>query len=201
MIKPYNFSLDYGKLKGDARYRVTSLKNPRISWSVLTDGNSGSIQTSYNIKFTSCTEVLWDSGWVESGEQSVVYAGNPLPIGQKIEFELIIKDDKGNESQSGKDFFYMGQVDNWEAKWIAAAEDVKRKSPSFNKTFNIDKKPEDAYLLVCGIGYHKVNINGRSEACMGKSWVPPPRHHTPHLPAIRRPAGPYAPSYIDGTCL
>ena len=170
MIKPYNFSLDYGKLKGDARYRVTSLKNPRISWSVLTDGNSGSIQTSYNIKFTSCTEVLWDSGWVESGEQSVVYAGKPLPIGQKIEFELIIKDDKGNESQSGKDFFYMGQVDNWEAKWIAAAEDVKRKSPSFNKTFNIDKKPEDAYLLVCGIGYHKVNINGK---CIDESLMDP----------------------------
>ncbi len=180
MFKPYNFRLNYGKIQKDARYRTCSNKTPLISWSVLTDGiynntvdnieECNAFQSAYRIVFKSDNVELWDSGWQESCEQSVRYAGMPLPIGVRIDFSVEIKDKNGNVSLPACDYFYMGQVDQWDAKWIAASKDEKRRAIYFSRKFYLEKKPEAAYLLISGLGYQKVTINGK---CVDESLMDP----------------------------
>lgn len=170
MIKPYNFRIDYGRLTGDARYRTISVKEPVISWAVLTDGKCGSFQSEYHIIVTDSKGKLWDSEWVKTKEQSAKYKGKPLPVGEKICFTVEVKDDMGNTSCPVGDYFYYGQVDEWNAGWIASSKDEVRKAVRFSKTFCLKEKPEDAYLMVCGLGYHKVEINGK---CADESLMDP----------------------------
>ena len=170
MIKPYNFRIDYGRLTGDARYRTISVKQPVISWAVLTDGKCGSFQSEYRIIVTDSKDTLWDSEWVQSKEQNAKYEGKPLPVGEKICFTVEVKDDMGNISRPVGDYFYYGQVDEWNAEWIASSKDEVRKAVRFSKNFCLKEKPEDAYLMVCGLGYHKVEINGK---CADESLMDP----------------------------
>ena len=97
MLKPYNFRINYGKLQKDAAYRICSVQNPNISWSVMTNefftqGDKAPFQKAFRIKVESDKVKLWDSGWQETSEQSVRYSGAELPLGQRIDFTVEIKD-------------------------------------------------------------------------------------------------------------
>ena len=164
MLKPYNFRINYGKLQKDAAYRICSVQNPNISWSIMTNeyftqGTKAPFQKAFRIKVESDKAELWDSGWQETSEQSVKYSGAELPLGQRIDFTVEIKDSEGNISRPGSDYFYMGQVKEWDAKWIAASKDEIRRAVYFSKSFELTQKPEDAFLLVSGLGYHMVDLN------------------------------------------
>lgn len=161
MLQPYQFRVDYGKLQHDSRFRITDSKTPVISWAVMSD-RPDSYQTAYRIAFSSSDKMLWQTDWIESAKQETVYAGPPLPFGCRIYFTVEIKDQQGSVSEKAGDYFYCGQTDHWEAGWIAASVQASRRAVCFQKSFMITKPILSAYCMVCGLGYHKIKLNGKA---------------------------------------
>ena len=168
MLKINKFYLNYSRLRKDFRYRISETKNPVFSWAAISD-SPGAYQSAYQITVKAGDDLLWDSKKTESRKQSAVYAGTPLPPGEKLELCAVIWDDGGKASELYKDFFYNGEI-IWDAEWIAHPEDAKgenktaRKVLIFKKEIELSEDLEDlksASLFVCGLGYHRVCINGK----------------------------------------
>lgn len=159
MFKPYKFRVNRGRLQKDFRYRTVEGGNPLISWGVL-GGEAGAYQSAYRLRVSCGQDELWDSGWVESSEQSALYAGKELPCGVKIDFSVKLRDNLGNESEQGFDWFIRGDAQNWAPVWIGASEDIKHKPIYFRRDFTLDGDIEGGCLYLCGLGYHKAYLNG-----------------------------------------
>ena len=158
MIEIKKLIIDGGTLRKDARYRICGNLNPVISWAVLSY-TKGAYQKSFKIKVWNDESVLWDSGEIISDKQEVTYSGNPLLSGMKTYISISVTDNFGNVSAELTDYFYYGNIE-WNAKWIAAQEDIKREVLYFRKNISVTKKVKSAYIYVCGLGYHKVFVNG-----------------------------------------
>lgn len=153
-----NVTVNHGRLKAEPRSR-------------LVDGNGqllfgwGACSSRHNAFQTACRVRLhgkafgWDSGWVEQREQSLAYDGDPLPQGERITLEIIIRDDAGNESAP-----YCTDICNaavaWKAGWIGAASDERGRTLYFRREFTLERPVHSAVLYACGIGYHKLYLNG-----------------------------------------
>ncbi|MDF2685413.1 MAG: Bacterial alpha-L-rhamnosidase [Clostridia bacterium] len=159
MFKPINIAVDNGKLQKSNRYRITSNKSPVISWGASTDVKNA-FQTSYKIRIFTNDEVLWDIDSKNSSEQSVLYKGKELPVGERINIELCLVDTYGNISETAFDYFFYGKLETWNAEWIAASEDIEKEAVYFRKDINLKKEIKSACIYACGIGYHKLYING-----------------------------------------
>ena len=159
MFKPINIAVDNGLLQKGNRYRITSNKAPLFSWGASSDIENA-FQTSYKIRIFTSDEILWESDNVISREQSAVYEGKELPNGERINIELALVDNYDNKSEKNRDFFFYGGLNEWKAEWIAASEDVEREAVYFRKDINLNKEIKNICLFACGIGYHKLYING-----------------------------------------
>lgn len=158
MLEINKIIIDGGKLQKDARYRICGNLNPLISWAVLSDVKE-SFQKSFIIKVWNDDSTLWDSGEIVTEKQEVIYNGQPLIAGIKTYVSIIVKDNFDNISDEKIDYFYYGNI-KWNAKWISSQEEKKRSVIYFRKKINIDKKIKSVYAYVCGLGYHKVYVNG-----------------------------------------
>lgn len=159
MFKPYKFRADGGRLQKDFRYRIVDGGAPVFSWAVL-GGVDGACQSAYRVRVSHGETALWDSGWVKSRDQRAAYAGAELPRGEKLKLEVALRDNLGNESDEGCDWFIRGDVGDWDAVWIGASEDVKRKPIYFRHDFTLDSDIAGGCLYICGLGYHKAYLNG-----------------------------------------
>ena len=165
MLKINKFYLNYNRLRKDFRYRISDIANPVFSWAAISS-KSGAYQGAYRITVKAKDALLWDSGKVQSRDQSAVYAGVPLPPGQKLEIGALVWDNAGEAGEEYKDCFYNGAIE-WQAGWIAHPGDADgenqtaRKVLVFKKETEISGELESACLFVCGLGYHKVYINGK----------------------------------------
>ncbi|MHC1694199.1 MAG: family 78 glycoside hydrolase catalytic domain [Eubacteriales bacterium] len=160
MLKPINFRADSGKLRKDFRYRTVASPAPVLSWAVDST-TPDSVQSAYNVKVWCGESVLWQSGWVDSAEQCANYAGSPLPSGKRIDFSVAVRDNHGGESEASQDWFIYGGLESWDAGWIGASEDIKRKAVYFRYDFTAPSDVRDACLYLCGLGYHKAYLNGQ----------------------------------------
>lgn len=158
MLKINKIIIDGGKLQKDARYRICGNPKPLISWAVLSDVKDA-FQKSFKIKVWNDNTILWDSGDISCEKQEIIYNGQPLVSGMKTYIGITVKDNFDNLSDEMIEYFYYGDIE-WNAKWIAAQEDRKREVLYFRKKVNINKKVKSAYVYACGLGYHKVYING-----------------------------------------
>lgn len=159
MFKPYKFRVNRGRLQKDFRYRTVEGGEPLISWGVL-GGAEGAFQSAYRVCVSYGKTELWNSGWVESTEQSARYAGKVLPRGVRVDFSVMLRDNFGNESEEGCDWFIRGDAGDWNAVWIGASEDIRHKPIYFRRDFTVDDETESACLYLCGLGYHKAYLNG-----------------------------------------
>ena len=161
MIEVRELYLDYGRLFSDARFCITDTKKPIFSWSVISDTDNDR-QTAYHVQVAVGKTILWDSGWVESTEQTAVYAGKELPAGRYLDFTVAVRGVRGEESDTFGGQFVCGALtaDAWKGKWITSNEDSGQRAIYFRRDFHIEKELEAACLFVSGIGYHKVTING-----------------------------------------
>ena len=166
MVKISKLYLNYSQLKKDFRYRISDAANPVFSWAVISS-KTNAYQSAYKIIIKDGKNLLWDSGKVESREQSAVFSGSALPAGVKLDVCLTVWDNAGEESRQYRDYFYNGVLDEWNAEWIAHPDDTNgenkslRKNLTFKKDIIIPENLESACLFVCGLGYHKVKINGK----------------------------------------
>lgn len=159
MIRVNAIRLDYGKLKGGNRYRITENSNPVFGWTVLSDGKNVA-QKAYCIKVHSEREVLWETGWVESKVQEASYAGKELPFERRIYVSVRVRDSRGESSESYEEFFFRSALQKYQLKWVAPSEDKGDKALYFTKDFEKKKKAVHAVIYACGIGYHELYLNG-----------------------------------------
>lgn len=161
MFKPTKIYVDRGLLRGTNAYRITGSAAPVISWAAQND-TRGALQSAYRITVSCGDRTLWDSSWVTSSSQQAVYAGGALPCGERIYVNITLRDSTGAESVTASDYFFYGSLPGFgDTCWIAASEDEPRKAVYFRKSFTAEKKPVSACAYVCGLGYHKVYVNGR----------------------------------------
>src|SRR5438093_13518873 len=106
---------------------------PRLSWQMRTP-RRGARQRAYRVRAASSesdllnsTQLLWDSGRVESDQSiHVPYAGPPLASGQRVYWQVSVWDEAGAQADSAPAWWEMGLLERadwraWRAQWIGAA--------------------------------------------------------------------------------
>ena len=150
--------LDYGRLKDDARTHYVASRTPMISWSAMSDDE--------NDRQSACRILvddgrLWDSGWIETDEQSVRYGGSQLPEGVRISLKIQIRNARGIASGVHDTYFYYAGV-QWRAGWIGADTPDRERPVYLRREIEVRPGLTDACLYACGVGYHKVFVNGEA---------------------------------------
>lgn len=144
-----------------SEYAVTDKKNPVLTWGAV-NSKKGAYQKSFNIVVMCGDECLWDSGMVESKEQSVIYGGENLKSGAIHKWILEICDNFGNVSKKGEGYFKTACFDKWQGQWIESAYEKENEAQYFVKGFELEAMPERAVLYHSGIGLDKAYVNGIS---------------------------------------
>lgn len=143
---------------------------PYFSWKMKSE-KQNVIQEAYQITVTGDKSVLWDSGKVESRQQSFVeYEGLPLQSRTLYEWQVTVWDNKGevNQAKSSFETAFLATSD-WKAKWIESTipripvTEYKygNTSPAvfFQKTFNLTKKVRTARLYATSYGVYRLRVN------------------------------------------
>lgn len=160
MLSLVNVCVNYGRIQDDLRTCLIDATKPvRVSWGAQTD-RKNAYQSECRVTLRG-NGYSWDSGWVSSRKQSLCCEGTALPIGEFIRISLCIRDDAGQESD-----VWVGRIMNvavpWMAKWIAASQDIIGRTVYFRREFNVRKNISAATLYACGLGCHRLSINGES---------------------------------------
>ncbi|HAX50928.1 family 78 glycoside hydrolase catalytic domain [Muricomes intestini] len=156
-MKPYAIRIEHGRTKTE-NVCITEGKQPLFSWAVATQ--DGEMQTAYRVVIRLDEKEIWDSGWVSSPEQSCCYTGTQLTCGEIYTVTVSLRDTNGRESQSVQQRFCSGAINQWDAEWLCEQERKEDAVISFFKNFACEKEVASACIFVCGLGYHKVYLNG-----------------------------------------
>ena len=142
------------------RNPIVGTLSPIFSWGAEHEGKDR-VQSACRVSVFSGREMLWDSGWVQTMEQELVYKGVPFDSGIEIIWELQLRDHQGLESSVAQSRFTTALMESWKADWIGSGQDQEGIAPYFRRMFQIKKDVKKAILFVCGIGYQKVTVNGK----------------------------------------
>jgi hypothetical protein len=162
------------ELECEARRNPTGIDSPRprLGWKLRSDERSQQ-QTSYQILAASAREKLfpgsadlWDSGRVASARTAwIAYGGVGLHSFQRGWWKVRVWDKSGTASAwSEPAEWAMGVLDarDWKASWIAHPDRSLRPGPLpiFRKEIALDRPLRRALMLVSGLGFHELRING-----------------------------------------
>ena len=133
--------------------------NPLLSWVC----SGGVKQTAFQIIAKCNGEIIWNSGKVESSNQSVRYGGSPAKDRERIYWSVKLWDenDAGGEIESA--WFEMG-LDSWSAKWIDPElphETDERQPASYLKKHFTVSETHNARLYIAVHGMYEAAINGK----------------------------------------
>lgn len=166
---------------------------PRFSWQLSASNPDAKnlSQSAFEIQVASTPEQfektpLWASGKVTSSQTSqITYEGSPLKSRDNAMWRVRSwdQDDKPSAWSSPASFTIgLLQPEDWQADWIASAEnpvhDTEENVQNFNgtprgklkltpakhfrKSFQAEKKPVSAVLHATSLGVHTVEINGKT---------------------------------------
>lgn len=152
--------MNRARLEKGPRYRITE-QRPVFSWA-CTAPHRGAVQAAYSLQVRCGARVLWDTGWVETNRQEVVYDGESLPTEQKLTVRLLVRDDRGDVGEPREESFYVSGLQELSPDWIAASVDVPGKAVYFRREFCLSGEVESAVLYACGLGYHKLYLNSEA---------------------------------------
>lgn len=150
--------LNGGQLKKTGRYRVCE-GAPRFSWAVAAT-HENAAQSACFLRISSEAGPIWESGWVEGERQEYAYTGEALPVETKLFIQVIVRDDRGDEGEPAKEVFYISGLEGRQPDWITASEDKVGRAIYFSKDFRLAGRVKSAVLYACGLGYHKIFLNG-----------------------------------------
>lgn len=164
MLSITSLRLDHGSWEDSPRGQITDSPAPSFDWAAVSDSKNDG-QTAYRATVKQAESLLWDSGWVESEEQTCTYSGLPLPADCPLDFSVQIRNRAGEQSEPlSRTFYYV--TCNFEHTWIADPTINDDTDPApvscFVKDVVIDRSIERATLYACGIGYHQVTVNGKA---------------------------------------
>lgn len=149
--------------------------NPRLSWE-LNSEEKGVKQTAYKIQcahsiddLTSESNLLWDSGKIESDATSFVrYQGFKMTSAESVYWRVKIWDQTGKDWEwSEIAWWEMGLLkkSDWEAKWIDPEQEINieafKPASYIRKEFQIDSEIECARLYITAHGIYEAWLNGQ----------------------------------------
>lgn len=158
-MKPYNIRIEYGRTDA-AKVCIIESPAPMFSWACAVCGAEQ--QTAYTLRITRGEATVWETGWVQSAEQQCRYAGPALESGEIYTLTLCLRNADGTESLPAVRRFCMGRIAHWDAAWLTAEGAASDAVIDFVYDFSCDAPVESACLFVCGLGYHKVELNGKA---------------------------------------
>jgi len=141
--------------------------NPRFSWRQHNQ-QKGARQVGYRLMAgTDSTALLherstlWNTGWVDSDQALVTYAGQPLQPFTKYYWRVDVRNSSGVAYHIASFETGMMQAANWKGAWIADNEDMRRKeAPYFRKKFSASRKIRSARAYIAVAGLFELYING-----------------------------------------
>lgn len=145
-------------------YAIVPDSRPIFSWGASC-GDNDTVQTAYQIKVEAHGELLWDSGYTESENQSAVYEGKQLPSGSLIDWSLVLYGKNGTKSCEYTSYFKTALLEGWSAEWIKSPNEKEHEVLYFRKKLNLEAIPERAVLYHAGIGLSKAYINTEALDC------------------------------------
>ena len=158
MFIPISLTVNRTRMKALAREHVVEENGGLvISWGAT--GAKGNRQRAYVVRLSADEKEVYNSGWIETDSQECHIPAGICPKGVKIDFAVKIRDDRFEESAWACDWFMLGDVE-WTAKWISADDAMGQRTLYFRRDFSVSKPVRRAVLYACGIGYHKVYLNG-----------------------------------------
>ncbi|MEY8491936.1 family 78 glycoside hydrolase catalytic domain [Lachnospiraceae bacterium 29-91] len=164
--------------------------NPRFSWKLQSD-RKNTVQASYHIAVRNGSELVWDSGIVETDTSICVkYPGTDQGIGSKrsigaaaeslkpqarYEVKVEVTDNHG-EDASAEGWFETGLMGagQWKADWITHGfEDDLEPCAVFIKRFHSEKEIAKARLYASALGIYEFTVNGRpgSDIHFAPGWT------------------------------
>lgn len=116
MLKLINVSLNHGRMRENIRSRLAETRDGLVfSWGAVSS-RKDAMQSACRVQL-SARDFVWDSGWVQTAEQSLRYAGKDLPQATPISLSICIRDDAGECSETYGNTFYCADV-TWRAPFI-----------------------------------------------------------------------------------
>lgn len=161
-------------LECEARLNPVGIDTPKplLSWKVRS-AIGGDRQTAYQILIATSIEKLapgsadlWDSGRIAgAATSSIPYKGSALRSLTRYWWKVRVWDAGAQPSEWSPAAQWTTALiapDNWRAGWITHPTHALRSGPLpiFRKDFPIDKPVRRALVLVSGLGFHELHING-----------------------------------------
>ncbi|MBO6052885.1 MAG: family 78 glycoside hydrolase catalytic domain [Clostridia bacterium] len=144
------------------RYATIDTETPVFSWSAESS-REDDFQSACRVTVRTEDALLWDSGWTERREQSLRYAGKPLPHGIPVTVSAAVRSRYGEESAPFEAEIVSGLLDEGEmrGKWITSSAPTDGRVLYFRRELDLPEMPVHAALYVCGLGYHRASVNGK----------------------------------------
>ena len=147
---------------------------PRFGWK-LQSAQPNQRQTAYQV----IVEGAWDSGRVASAETAWIrYSGTTLRPLQRYQWKVRVWDASGNASAwSESAGFTTALLDpaQWRGAWISSPVRALRSGPLpiFRKEVMVDRPLRSAIVLVSGMGFHELRINGEKvgDHVLAPAWT------------------------------
>lgn len=154
-FKPIKFAVNSDEKSGS----VVACSPILFTWGAE-HSETDAYQSAYRIVMKGDKGSLFDSGWVETDKMMAVCALS-LRDNERVSCALELRDNLGSLSECAYNEFFSPIVSGWRARWITTPFDKESEPKYFRKRFTVNKAVKSAYLHVCGIGYHSVEINGK----------------------------------------
>ncbi len=155
-MRPCNIRIEYGKTTRDA-ICITETQRPVFGWSVHA-GSSEKVKA-FSAEVVLGAANMWSSGILPPDTLEVHYGGPKLITGEVYTLRVSCTDDDG-KSASEERQFCPGTVKPWNAQWLADPSEKTAAVLDFVYDFMLSEECADACAFVCGLGYHKLYING-----------------------------------------
>ncbi len=146
--------------------------NPEFSWKIQSD-ESNVIQKKYQIIVKDESEVLWDSGVIESSKQSFIsYKGLALSSRTNYIWNVKVWDNHGNIAEAPATFSTAFlQKKDWKAKWVECpftrepANEYKfgnaYPAVMFTRKLSLEKSVKSAQIYASSHGVYRLYVNGK----------------------------------------
>lgn len=147
------------------------MPNPRFSY-IVPYGKAGAYQTSCRIRVATTLDGLiapdmWD-GVIEGNRTSLIdYAGETLASFKRYYWNVEVTDQAGQSALSEPACFTTGIIapQQWQAQFLSANSFgyAHNRALYCRADFTVSKPARNAYMLICGLGYHVLTINGQRQ--------------------------------------
>ena len=138
---------------------------PDISWQLMSD-RKGTVQEAYRIVIAQGSEMVWDSGLVQSDRSVGICPECELAPYTVYRCTVTARSNHGEQAEASGSFETGKMGDPWKAQWICAEgeidDDEKTPPYHFRKDYSLTgKQIVKARMYVTALGCFQVKLNGR----------------------------------------